>query len=675
MRSITHNPFFQYRPEIDGLRAIAVIAVVLFHAGVPIVSGGFIGVDVFFVISGYLITSILLREHEIGRFSLLKFYERRVRRIFPALFLVLFTASILAWFYLLPEDMVEYSNSLLSSIFFISNIYFSQDIGYFATASEYKPLLHTWTLSLEEQYYIFFPIFLWGIWKYCRNRHTKKYALLLACLLLAAIISFVIACWLASRYQSYNFYLLPSRGWEFLAGAICAIWRARSGYSVPSLPIANILSISGVVMIAAAAISYNESIPFPSYYTLLPVLGTALVIMFGIPKTFVHYVLAARLPVFIGLISYSTYLWHYTLFAFYRIYTQQEAMMEGLLLLSGLSIILGYFSWKYVEAPFRKKDYVSAKILLIWSVLVVGLMSLFAVIGIWKDGYQQLRFSKEEQETLLSIKRENLDSCVNLECNLNHIKKSDVVLLGDSNAYHFSVYLSELLGKQETALLNATLGGCPPILGIALQTANERERTRCYKHNHIVWEYLQTTGSPDTIIVSAAWELYVYGDMMRYSDDFANYDANQFIDLKHPHVQEKERVKYVLGRIKSQLLSMATLGKKIYLFYPMPYLKYELPRNLQALISGPKPYPLVKFLKANKALIETLDQVARHPSVTAIRPYGVLCPKVGKTTLCVGKQGRTILYGDRTHLSAQGSRIVYKEIFEQIVDKIAVENY
>ncbi len=335
----------KYRPEIDGLRALAVIPVILFHGGSNIFSGGFLGVDIFFVISGYLITGIILEELSQGRFSLKHFYARRARRILPALFCVILVCIPFAWVWMLPSQYQDFSRSLLAVIGFVSNIFFWQQSGYFAAAAEEKPLLHTWSLAVEEQFYLLFPLVLWLVWKYGK-RQTYLWVGL------AALASLMLSEY-ASRYHvNANFFLLPTRAWELMIGALCALVHHQTPTQKN-----NVAASLGLGFVVVALITYNESMRLPSLYSALPVVGTALMLLYATQRTWVAKLLSVRIMVGIGLISYSAYLWHQPLFAFTRIRTYQEISPFMVLGLTLLSLALAAITWKYVEQPFRNKQH------------------------------------------------------------------------------------------------------------------------------------------------------------------------------------------------------------------------------------------------------------------------------------------------------------------------------
>lgn len=357
-----HVKVLTYRREIDGLRALAVIPVILFHAGFEIFRGGFVGVDVFFVISGYLITSILLSEKETGTFSLLKFYERRARRILPALFVVMVTSVFFAWIWLLPRDMKDFAGSLAAVSIFSSNIFFWNASGYFDTVAELKPLLHTWSLAVEEQYYLLFPIFLMATW-----RLGKKS--IVSALIVIFLVSLIMAQVNVYKYPAATFYLLPTRAWELLMGALVAFYLFGNTDRSPSQLTRQAGATVGCLLIVFSAMYYDRYTPFPSLYALVPTIGASLIILYAAPSTIMGKLLGSRVFVGIGLASYSAYLWHQPLFAFarYRISPDLNLVAVSTLLL--LTAILAYLSWRFIETPFRKARAFNSKRVLYVSTL------------------------------------------------------------------------------------------------------------------------------------------------------------------------------------------------------------------------------------------------------------------------------------------------------------------
>lgn len=328
----------KYRSEIDGLRAIAVVPVIFFHAGFKVFSGGFVGVDIFFVISGYLITSLIIAEKNAGTFSLVNFYERRVRRILPALLFVLLACLPFALLWMVPSDLKRFSQSLASVSVFASNFEFWRESGYFGIDNELKPLLHTWSLAIEEQYYLLFPIFLILCWQL----PARWIAVLIMVL---AIFSLAVAQWASLNHPTAAFYLLPTRGWELLVGALLAIVvsKGETKITTVSRSIGEVATVTGLALIAYAVLAFDKNTPVPGLYILIPAIGTALVILFATPKTFVGRLLGSKALVAIGLISYSAYLWHQPLFAFARLRNLDTPSNWLLTLFGGVSYRIRVF--------------------------------------------------------------------------------------------------------------------------------------------------------------------------------------------------------------------------------------------------------------------------------------------------------------------------------------------
>ena len=342
----------KYRPEIDGLRAIAVGAIILSHAQITILGhqpfkGGFIGVDIFFVISGYLITSIILKELvNKGTFSFKHFYERRVRRILPVLLFVMLVSLPIAWMYLLPSNLLEFSKSILYSLGFSSNFYFHYSGLEYSVQGLKHPFLHTWSLSVEEQYYILFPIVLLITFKY-----FKKY--LIDVLILGFIISLGLADWSSRNYPSASFYFLHTRMWELLAGSMLAYFEITLGHRSQNRILNLILPFIGLILIAHSIIFFNDKMYHPSFYTLFPIIGVCLIIWFSNKKEIITKILSTKLFVGIGLISYSLYLWHYPIFVFAAKLNIADGNIFIKLLMGIFVLILSISSYYLIEKPFR----------------------------------------------------------------------------------------------------------------------------------------------------------------------------------------------------------------------------------------------------------------------------------------------------------------------------------
>lgn len=372
----------KYRSEIDGLRAVAVLPVVFYHAGFGQFSGGFVGVDVFFVISGFLITRILVDELDADLFSIGRFYERRARRILPALFVVVALCVPAAWVWLPPSEMKRFSDSLVSVAAFSSNILFWRQSGYFDTAAELKPLLHTWSLAVEEQYYIAFPAFL-----SLAYRIGKR--VVVPTLVALFILSLSLAEVLVYQKPNAVFFLLPTRGWELLLGALCTLHSGNK--STLGTSFANVLSAVGLGVIGLAVFTFDRSTPTPSLCTLLPTLGAALILLYARKGTFLGSFLSSRPIVGIGLISYSTYLWHQPVLVFLRYAMPGSGDLLAKLFAILATLCLGYLSWRYVEMPFRDRRKISFKSIAALGVVGTSMISAIGISGHVSDGFRELR--------------------------------------------------------------------------------------------------------------------------------------------------------------------------------------------------------------------------------------------------------------------------------------------
>ena len=372
----------KYRKEIDGLRAIAVLPVIFFHAGFSLFKGGFSGVDIFFVISGYLITSIILKESIQDKFSVLNFYERRARRILPALFLVMLFCLPLSFILLWPNDLENFGQSLVATTLFSNNILlFFTSTDYWSLSAEFKPLLHTWSLGVEEQYYLVFPLVMILIWPLKLNK-------IFFILLLLTILSFFLSVYLSgiAEFQTINFYLLPSRFWELLTGSMCAIYLiGKSSNHFLPLIWKNILSALGLFALFFAFFVLDETLN-KDFLMLLPVIGTVLIILFTDEKTFVGRFLSLKPMIYIGLISFSLYLWHQPIYAFLRAYSLESPSSFSYVLCILIIFSLASLSYK-LEVYFRDWEQVPSKLFYILSSGTAFFLVLTGLILHFSSGF------------------------------------------------------------------------------------------------------------------------------------------------------------------------------------------------------------------------------------------------------------------------------------------------
>ena len=492
----------RYRSDIDGLRAIAVMSVVLFHAKFPVIHGGFIGVDIFFVISGYLITKIIHNELNADKFSIARFYERRIRRILPALFFMFTITTVIASVLFFPDDLVSFGKSMIASTLFTSNIFFWQNSNYFSNLSETQPLLHTWSLAVEEQFYIFFPLVLAFVHKNLRDKY-------LATTVVLAVSSFVFSVWLVSESATSAFYLASSRAWELLIGSLVAIGAFPI---IKSQKIRECIAASGLGMLVFGIFTFSKSTLFPGASALIPCLGAACIIYAGEQSdTYTGRFLSLRPFVFIGLISYSLYLWHWPIIVFYSyVFYPTVYMKIGLV---AASIGAGILSWHFVEKPWRKQ-LGQTKYSHLFGV-TTSLMAFFVVVGVavyMNDGFPS-RYSKESVHLASYAKYEPAESfregvCF-LSSNYNDISlfnkkecltlasnKKNYLLLGDSYAAHLWSGLAYAL--KDVNVMQATASGCKPLV-------NGKGVKRCRDlMTYIFNDYLPNT-KIDALLISGRW--------------------------------------------------------------------------------------------------------------------------------------------------------------------------
>ena len=384
-----------YRPEIDGLRALAVLPVIFYHAGFGSFSGGFVGVDIFFVISGYLITSLIVQQTKEGYFSLMDFYQRRARRILPALFLVMFCSIPLAYFLMKPNQLEAFSGSLIAATLFFSNVLFYLETDYFGIASELKPLLHTWSLAVEEQYYLFFPLLVLLVGRGKLLLSLVCVGILLSFTLsqfggnLSVVYPFMEIEWLWMDVPNWAFFNTPTRIWEIMVGALIALYLIEKDQFRGV--IGELSGLLGLCLILVSIFAFEQTTPHPSTYTLAPVLGTGLIILGVSPNTFVGKILSTKILVAVGLISYSAYLWHYPLFAFSKIAMvgdERFGVLNIEVVLILVTFLLAYISFKFIEKPFRDKVKITnkqvAKILVFSAVVLV----MVGVLGKSTSGFK-----------------------------------------------------------------------------------------------------------------------------------------------------------------------------------------------------------------------------------------------------------------------------------------------
>lgn len=498
-----------YRPDIDGLRAIAVISVVLCHSHLCL-AGGFVGVDVFFVISGYLITGLIVKDLELGRFSMPEFWERRARRILPALFFMTLGTMTFSWIFLLPDDFAEYARSLMAMAGLVANFYFWRDTGYFARAAEEKPLLHTWSLAVEEQFYIFVPVLLWAFW--WLGRWGGRRRLVLSLLVIGFVSSFALGVWMTSWRPGAAYYLLPPRAWELFAGSLLAV--AGRPRAVPR-PLRESAGLAGLGLIVWACVAFSPKTPFPGVSALAPVTGSMLLIWVGgCGGSLVSRLISLRAFVGIGLISYSLYLWHWPLMAGVRYLSVGKPNDETMVLLVVLSILLGWLSWRFVESPFRKRRLCGARRpMYVFSLAGLGLF--FATgFGIHAAG----GFSSRLPDTALRLhSKGQQDPAYKVDYDITRMPQSFYrlgleteqpkwMVWGDSFAMSFMPAANQALRQHGLAGYGIAHVSIAPVREFTYPTREKTEDAR--RKNHAILGYILGSGIENIILVGC-WHGYL----------------------------------------------------------------------------------------------------------------------------------------------------------------------
>ena len=608
----------KYRADINGLRAVAVLAVVVNHVGIGVFHGGFLGVDVFFVISGYLISGIIFSEVKAGNFSVRIFYERRIRRIFPALAVVFAATLVLAYIYCLPFEIKKFSQSLLAATFCVSNLYFWGQSGYFEALATEKPLLHTWSLAVEEQFYFFFPVFVLLSYKILR----QKLGIFIVLMFFASLAVGM----LGAYYRPVAaFYVAPLRAWELLMGAVLA---ADVLPEMRSNAWRNAASLLGICLIMGSIVTFSADTLYPGIASVVPCLGAALIIYAGRKgSSWVGAALSSAPMVFIGLISYSLYLWHWPIIVFHRMgmfSTDGRWPSLEIAVIIGVSIFVSWLSWKYVETPFRNKT-VSATALYRFALASVAGLVLASVALLASNGlasrfppnvaqiasfldYDQSSVSREGS-CFLTPQFARLD--VETACMQGDAAKKNYLLIGDSHAAHLWFGLAKIF--PDVNVLQATSAGCKP----SVDPARHEDKRRCRKlMDHVYFDYLPGH-KVDVLLIEAIWrkeDLPLLPRTLEYAKQYAH---------------------------------------TVVLFGPMVQYDAGLPRLMAvSLLKNDPGYPERHRLDFLDELDRQMAALAREKNVVYVSFFDILCAAHQCETQ--NPNGVPILY-DYGHLTTDGS--------------------
>lgn len=667
-----------YRRELDGLRALAVIAVIVYHAnlklfGVQLFQGGFFGVDVFFVLSGYLITGIIRSQMDQGTFSFRDFYWRRAKRIVPALLAVLLVTSGLAYLILFPDDLVVYAQSLRSALYFGSNHFFYGEDSYTAAASIYRPLLHTWSLSVEWQFYVVFPFLIWTI-----NRFFSRY--MFGMLFALALLSLQFSSFIVKVSPDMAFYLLPTRAWELILGGLVTFYNRTNIESSESGSFASIayksLPIIGLFLVVHSMIFIGHEVPHPSFITLLPVLGACLFIMFSHKGEVSNDVMSLKPFVGIGLISYSLYLWHQPVFVFFRFIKHDYFRYEQFLLLILISFAFAVFSYFFVEKPFRQKELSILNRVSLIVVLVICI--LFSVLVPKKGGFPQRLGDAGTAFNDLSDLEFKLNGlrCFNADfsnpCRLDGDGRN-IILVGDSHAGSLGRHFTLLSMDRGWSYEQLTSSGCTQLDVVTRFSENKKgaikENKVCSKNSSIVSQYIEDSNTPrSTIVFLARLPLLLSGE--RFNNTIGG------IEPGYPGwVVSNEGNKSPSRSISDKLSLWSSLGHEVVLVYPVPEVGWHVPNVVQKELAKhilpsqkSKVYsdfnistPYDVYVKRTEKAFKALDDVSGS-NITRVYPSDIFCD----SDTCSAKGRRYLYYFDDDHLSTHGAKLLVNEITKNL---------
>ena len=657
------NPHLAYRADIDGLRAVAVLSVVIFHAFPAALPGGFVGVDIFFVISGYLISSIIIKALGRGEFSFADFYARRVRRIFPALLLVVSVCLAAGWGTLFPDEYAQLARHSVAGLGFVANFMFWREAGYFDTEAELKPLLHLWSLGIEEQFYIVWPALAVLAW---RMRHRLGGILLaLAAASLAASVA------LSAQFPVASYFLPPTRVWELLFGAALA-WRLqRYGTIFPAASAwaPSVASAAGLSLIACGLVVIDKERAFPGAWALLPVGGAVLLIAAG-PRAAVNRILlSARPVVWLGLISFPLYLWHWPLLSFTRIVHPERATPPVFAAALAAALVLSWATFRWVEQPVRRRG---------GRRTVAGLVLasvLLAVAG-WnihlRDGLEIRLKDAQAQQASAALRWEErwLESsdCLHLlpasfsgNCLIGDASRPpDAVIIGDSHANHFFWGISEALGRNGGNLLQINEDGCLLLVGMDTRERSGESRG-CAPVAQAAFAYAAGAPQVDTIFLAGRWVLGITARQLKDKPGVFSRMHRKPVLLAAPDDPAIGRGEVIATALDDTLRQLTATGKRIVFLDSVPELDFNArecvhwtPNRFVSRIPRPE-------CEVPRALIEARNEeyrpylrrvLEKYPQVIVFDPQTAMCDD----RACLGRRDGELMYRDDDHLSMAGSR-------------------
>lgn len=646
-----------YRPEIDGLRALAVLSVILYHAGLSLFSGGYIGVDVFFVISGFLITTIILNDLDRNVFSLAKFYERRLRRILPPLFFMAMAVCVFGWFYFLPGEFVDFGRSLRYMAFCLANVLFYRQAGYFDSLAESKPLLHTWSLSVEEQFYLFLPLLLMLLSK----KGRRVLIPVLGCL---AVVSFLLCLKDIEKKQSAVFYLLHYRAWELLAGSLLA-FVPQQKLSLLKYP--NLIALAALLLILLPATLYTKATMFPGLAALPVILGAMLVIFLG-SQGFVGKILAMPPFTAIGKISYALYLWHWPLLVLPAMVNARPLRLNEIIVSMGATFALSIFSYFVIEKPIRSRRLLpTRKLIFSCSMIAISLMAISGHLLKAKAGFpdrlpaaaavanfeNDYHTFKQASAECLKVDTAKLDSkglspCVFMARNNS---SPAFILFGDSHGAAWAPALTSMAEKYDISWLQYTRASCAPFVKSVDPAAPNSHPCVVFRNNilEVIKKY-----DIKHVCLAAAYSSYLGGRRGKATDNVA------------AKYMEVETFNAVWGET-IDLLRKA--GVKIWVVQDVPEYEAFVPYILtRAALSGAD-FKSVAVKQDEYERIYRPVKAAINSSLSDDVRFLPIDPPICHNGLCMPGTKNGSFYSDFQHLSVFGARY-FQSTFKPMLETI-----
>jgi peptidoglycan/LPS O-acetylase OafA/YrhL len=658
----------KYIKQVDGLRGISILSVIFYHFFPEIFKGGFVGVDIFFVISGFVISKILIDEFNSSKtISIKNFYIKRIKRIFPAFFLVIFTSTIFSYFILLPNYLTDFSKSSLASVFFSSNFYFFfTNQSYAAISSNFKPLLHLWSLSVEEQFYLFFPIFLLIFLKFIRNNFFLFTVLALSILL------YIFSIILENFYNGSSFYLLPTRAVQFLIGCVIAhLYLKKEGNLNLKTFISPLFYLSLIIIILSIFLISNENL-YPSFLSLPVIFGSAILIYSSKFKISGNNFLSSSLLVWFGKISYSLYLWHYPIFVYANYLDMLNSKFNQVSFLI-LSIIFAYISYNYYEKKFRYLYSFSKTIFV--SGIFCFFIFLYSFLSLNSNGFENRVpkiLSKNYDSIIYDLKDQNGDICYERKKDFCHINKdtneTKIAVVGDSHTAMITTKLSQLT-KFEIISMNNT--GCYYLPNFSLLNIGTNiEYKRC--NSETQFERTKKLNSLENYIIIIGGRLPLYLTGKKFDNLEGGIEGDRFRDLKQKNLKANFN-----DEITKPILKLAAKNK-VLILYPIPELGWDIKREILKNTSKNvlnikeefnENFPIIStsfdvFKKRNDDSFKILDSI-KHQNILRVYPHKLFCNKPLQNR-CVANDENNLYYIDTDHLSDYANTKVVRSIIEEI---------